>query len=602
MNVFKIALRSVQFRGLGSLLTIISMALGVMMVVAVLTIHGVVSESFKNNTSFGYNILVGAQGGSLQLTMNSVFYLSQPIDTLPYEYYLSFCDENVRSKEMRNSIAYKSLEEHQRVWELAAAQAKQPGLGFFERLAAEITEDAMVKQRLDFMEIDRPGFYQRWTDTAIPILLGDYYQNEESAWRVCATNRDFFDKLVLDVDKQNHFEFAEGRCFDNFDKEVGYFGAVVGSLTARQAKLKVGDRILVTHGDPSSESSHLHDQEFTVVGILAPTGTPNDRVLFVNMEGFYLINDHIKPVRDDSLLSKPAVVELDPFAAEAAEDAAEDSASQDSASKAGDSNKAADASKSALAESDKNPNPPLPNQVDVALLNRTPLPVEHREITSILVRTSKYDEFNQLGEMLPPRIKEGELASSLSWSPFRPVRSQTGAQAVNPVGEITKFFAFFVDPARWLLLGLTILICVVSGLSILVGIYNSMSQRHHEIAVMRALGANRSKVMLIMLLESILLALSGGLLGWFAGHALNAVLGPLVEGQTGVPLGFWNFAPKLPLSEIPYANYFLSGQILQFAVSPELLLIPGLILLAIAVGIYPAISAYRADIAKSLGK
>jgi putative ABC transport system permease protein len=129
-----------------------------------------------------------------------------------------------------------------------------------------------------------------------------------------------------------------------------------------------------------------------------------------------------------------------------------------------------------------------------------------------------------------------------------------------------------------------------------------MSQRHHEIAVMRALGANRSKVMLIMLLESILLALSGGLLGWFAGHALNAVLGPLVEGQTGVPLGFWNFAPKLPLSEIPYANYFLSGQILQFAVSPELLLIPGLILLAIAVGIYPAISAYRADIAKSLGK
>ena len=593
MNVFKIALRSVQYRGLGSLLTIISMALGVMMVVAVLTIHGVVSESFKNNTSFGYNILVGAQGGSLQLTMNSVFYLSQPIDTLPYEYYLSFCDEKVRSKEMRNSIAYKGLEEYQRVSSLAAEQAKQPGLGFFERLAAELTADVLVQQRLDFMEIERPGFYQRYTDTAIPILLGDYYQKEDSAWRVCATNRDFFDKLILDVDKQNHFEFAEGRCFDNFDKEVGYFGAVVGSLTARQAKLKVGDRILVTHGDPSSESSHLHDQEFTVTGILAPTGTPNDRVLFVNMEGFYLINDHIKPVRDDSLLSKPAVVEVDPFAAEAAQ---ETESQEETASKSANG---ASASESA---SEATSNPPASNQVDVALLNRTPLPIEHREITSILLRTSKNDPYNLLGEMLPPRIKEGELANSLQWSPFRPVRAQTGAQAVNPVGEITKFFAFFVDPARWLLLGLTILICVVSGLSILVGIYNSMSQRHHEIAVMRALGANRSKVMLIMLLESILLALSGGLLGWFAGHALNAVLGPLVEGQTGVPLGFWNFAPKLSLAEIPYANSFLSGEILQFAVSPELLLIPGLILLAIVVGIYPAVSAYRADIAKSLGK
>ncbi|MDA8563277.1 ABC transporter permease, partial [Mariniblastus sp.] len=69
MNVFKIAWRSIQHRGLGSLLTVISMALGVMMVVAVLTIHGVVSQSFKNNNSFGYNILVGARGGGLQLTL-----------------------------------------------------------------------------------------------------------------------------------------------------------------------------------------------------------------------------------------------------------------------------------------------------------------------------------------------------------------------------------------------------------------------------------------------------------------------------------------------------------------------------------------------------
>lgn len=584
MNVFKIALRSVQYRGLGSLLTILSMALGVMMVVAVLTIHGVISDSFKSNTSFGYNILVGAQGGSLQLTMNSVFYLSQPIDTLPYEYYLSFCDEDVRSKELRNSIAYKSLEEHQRAAELAAHQLPLPGLGGFDQLAAELTQSLIHDQRMAFMEIEQPGFFNRFTDTAIPILLGDYYQKEDSAWRVCATNRDFFDKLVLDVEKQNHFEFAEGRCFDNFDAEAGYFGAVVGSITARQAKLKLGDRILVTHGDPSSESSHLHDQEFIVVGILAPTGTPNDRVLFVNMEGFYLINDHIKPVRDDSLLSQP-VVEVDPFADEEPDENPTQAP-------------AAEGTAPAAATSTDSQPPP----VDTQLLNRTPLPIEHREITSILLRTSKNDPYNLLGEMLPPRIKEGELANSLKWSPFRPVRAQTGAQAVNPVGEITKFFAFFVDPVRWLLLGLTILICVVSGLSILVGIYNSMSQRHHEIAVMRALGASRPKVMLIMLLESVLLALSGGLLGWVGGHALNAALGPYVESQTGVPLGFWHFAPKTPIFQYLFGNSNLPPALLQFAVSPEILLIPGLILLAIAVGIYPAISAYRADIAKSLGK
>ena len=61
MNSFKIAWRSIQQRGFGSLLTILSMGLGVTMVVAVLTIHGVVSQSFRANNSFGYNIIVGAR-------------------------------------------------------------------------------------------------------------------------------------------------------------------------------------------------------------------------------------------------------------------------------------------------------------------------------------------------------------------------------------------------------------------------------------------------------------------------------------------------------------------------------------------------------------
>ena len=33
-----------------------------------------------------------------------------------------------------------------------------------------------------------------------------------------------------------------------------------------------------------------------MIGILKPTGTPNDRVVFVNIEGFYLLEEHAKPV------------------------------------------------------------------------------------------------------------------------------------------------------------------------------------------------------------------------------------------------------------------------------------------------------------------
>ena len=102
------------------------------------------------------------------------------------------------------------------------------------------------------------------------------------------------------------------------------------------------------------------------------------------------------------------------------------------------------------------------------------------------------------------------------------------AQAVLPIREMTSLFATFVDPLQLVLLGLTVLIVIVSGIGILVSIYNSMSERRHEIAVIRALGAGRRTVMFIVLLESILLSLAGGLAGWVVGHALIAALSPWI--------------------------------------------------------------------------
>ena len=110
----------------------------------------------------------------------------------------------------------------------------------------------------------------------------------------------------------------------------------------------------------------------------------------------------------------------------------------------------------------------------------------------------------------------------------------------------------------------------------------------------------KGKVMLIILCEAILLALVGGFLGWIAGHGLNTALGPIVEARTGVPMGFFNFAPPVPISVITAG--IIPESIGSFSVSPEFLIIPGLMILAVIVGIYPAISAYRTDVSKSLGK
>ena len=129
----------------------------------------------------------------------------------------------------------------------------------------------------------------------------------------------------------------------------------------------------------------------------------------------------------------------------------------------------------------------------------------------------------------------------------------------------------------------------MSGVSILVSIYNSMSDRRSEIAVLRALGARRGTVYNIVLLESMVLSLVGGLMGILGGHGLIAAFSGVIEDQTGVQIGFFELAPPLP---IPVLN----------SISSEFLVIPGLVLLAIIVGFIPATSAYKTDVSKSLGK
>ena len=135
MNALKIAWRSIQHRGLGSVLTVLSMALGVMLVVAVLTIHGVVSQSFKSNSNFAYDVIVGPSGSALQLTMNTVFYLSKPVENIPYEYYLAFCDAERRSEQMKHSVAWQTRLIREQVaranHQLLAASV--PGNGLFGR-------------------------------------------------------------------------------------------------------------------------------------------------------------------------------------------------------------------------------------------------------------------------------------------------------------------------------------------------------------------------------------------------------------------------------------------------------------------------------------
>lgn len=458
MNLFTIALRNLQQRGLASLLTMLSMALGVAMVVLVLGISWLVTESFDRNSNVGYNLIVGSKGGSLQLALNSVFYLSKPIEVIPYEEYL----ELIPGQDgRRNEI---------------------------ERIGGRVAEP------------DRAGAFSMFTSGggfAIPICLGDYY----GKFRVVATTPDFFDKLRHGPMGDEEYEFAEGRNIFDYSPENGYFEAVLGSQVARTMGKKVGDTLQASHGDPDGEG---HGEEFKIVGVLAPTGTPNDRAAFINLEGFYHMDNHSRVVPD-------------------------------------------------LANPDE-------HKVDVEKkvgLDQPPrLPLERRDLTAVLVKTS-----------------QGIFAVNMQ----RSINKRLNTQAVSPLSEIAGLLQIFVTPIRNVLLALTVLICVVSAVSILVSIYNSMNERRRDIAVMRALGARRDKIVAIVLLESLLIALVGGLLGWFGGHLAAVLCSGFIEEQTGLRVGMFNT---------------ISWQ--------ELTLIPGLVVLAVLAGVIPALAAYRTEVSKNL--
>lgn len=542
MSLFWIALRSIQQRGVASVLTMISMALGVMLIVAVLTIHGVVSESFMNDKGLGYNMIIGAKGGQEQLVLNMVYYLSAPVENVAYPYYLEFLPQEQRDAELKNSYAYRAAEARRLA---AEAQAELTGGGLGAEAVAKL-DAAAAKYDVKALELGRNGKYAHTCSLVIPVCLGDFFER----FRVVGTTPQFFDEMIYDVTNDKKYEFVQGRNFVRESPEHGFFECVVGATVAREAvirigpdgkttnddevpgrPLKLGDTISPRHGAPDG---HEHARRFTIVGILKPTGTPNDRAVFVNMEGFYLMEDHAKPLEEEPI----------------------------GGATAGDE-EAADA----------------PAAKPIETIDRPPpLPYEQREITGMLIRTSS--PFMAPG--LQTAVNEGKFA-----------------QAVFPIAVIYRLFENIVNPIQTAFLVLTSLICAVSGISILVSIYNSMSERRHEIAVMRALGADRLAVMLIILAESTMLALGGGAIGWLVGHTVCAAVSPMVEERTGVAIGFFNKEPRFAPVAVLLNRETTDN---DWKVPTELAIIPGLLLLAVTVGLYPALQAYRTDVARSLGK
>jgi putative ABC transport system permease protein len=112
----------------------------------------------------------------------------------------------------------------------------------------------------------------------IPISLGDSHRG----FAVVATTDAYFDHF--EYGDHQPLSLASGRRF----KVV--FDTVIGSEVAAKLGYRLGDEIVLSHGDGAFAANEHADKPFTVVGILAATGTPVDRSVHISLEAMEAIH------------------------------------------------------------------------------------------------------------------------------------------------------------------------------------------------------------------------------------------------------------------------------------------------------------------------
>lgn len=114
-----------------------------------------------------------------------------------------------------------------------------------------------------------------WT---IPISLGDSHRG----FRVMGTTTDYFRHYRFAGDRT--IEFAQGQPFADL------YEAVIGADVAQQLGYVVGSKIVVAHGLGNVSFAEHDDKPFTVIGVLARTGTPIDRTVHISLEAITAIH------------------------------------------------------------------------------------------------------------------------------------------------------------------------------------------------------------------------------------------------------------------------------------------------------------------------
>jgi putative ABC transport system permease protein len=159
----------------------------------------------------------------------------------------------------------------------------------------------------------------------------------------------------------------------------------------------------------------------------------------------------------------------------------------------------------------------------------------------------------------------------------RQVNDNTSMQAALPSIEINRLFSLLgvgIDTLR----ALALVIIIIAGLSVFISLYNSLKERKYEMALMLSMGATRTKLFLMLLMEGLILAVTGYLSGIIFSRA-----------------GLWLFGRA--------AEQDFHYSIRDFTILPEeIYLLAGALLLGLLAAALPSLGIYRLNISRTLAE
>ena len=340
--------------------------------------------------------------------------------------------------------------------------------------------------------------------SAIPVSYGDNYKG----YRILGTEPVYLD--------QYNASLREGRLFDSS------FELVAGNAVAQKLGLKIGDKVISSHGLAAAGGEAHDDHPFTIVGILELSGTVVDNLLVCNLESVWDAHDHTDgahqdEVKDDNDHEDGKHAHAHKEEGHHHEDGEHDHKHEEEGHHHKDGEHDHDHEEEGHHHEDgehEHEHGEEGHHHEDGEHDHGHDHDEEREITSLLVKFK-----SPLGLVQLPRF----------------INENTNMQAALPGFEIQRLMGLLGSGVKTLN-GIAIAILLVSGFSIFISLLKTIRERRQELALLRTYGLGTPKLLFLVLLEGLFLAFAGFLLGWLLGRLALILVSSYIESGYGYVL------------------------------------------------------------------